>query len=195
MSFSRNLARRAAGALVAAALAAPAFAAETYTIDSKHTFPSFEISHLGFSTQRGRFNGTTGKIVLDQAAKSGSVDVSIDTASVDTGLEALEKHLRGEDFFNSAKFPTMTFKGNRMRFEGDRLVAVDGEFTMLGVTKPVTLKVDNFRCAMHPLAKKPACGADASTVIRRSEFGLTKYPAPVLGEEVKVLIQIEALRD
>jgi polyisoprenoid-binding protein YceI len=190
------LVRRTVVALAAAFCAAPALAqVETYTIDSKHTFPSFEISHLGFSTQRGRFNGTTGKITLDPTAKTGAVDVAIDAASIDTGLEALEKHMRSEDFFNVAKFPTISFKGNRMRFEGDKLVAVDGDFTMLGVTKPVTLKIDHFRCAMHPLAKKPACGADASTVIRRSEFGMVKYPAPVLGEEVKIAIQIEAIRD
>jgi polyisoprenoid-binding protein YceI len=183
-------------ALAAVALATPALAqVETYTIDSTHTFPSFEVGHLGFSTQRGRFNKTSGKLMLDLTAKTGSVDITIDTTTIDTGLEALEKALRADGFFNTDKFPTMTFKGNRMRFEGDKLVAVDGDFTLLGVTKPVTLQVAGFRCAMHPLAKKPACGADASTSLRRSDFGIVKFPAPIIGEDVRIMIQVEAIKD
>jgi polyisoprenoid-binding protein YceI len=182
-------------AMIAAAVAAPASAQpETYTVDPTHTFPSFEISHLGFSTQRGRFNATSGKVVLDAAARTGSVEVTIDTNSIDTGLEALEKVLRSEEWFSVAQFPTMTFKGDRMRFDGDRLAGVDGTLTLRGVSRPVNLKVDNFRCGMHPLAKKPACGADASAVIRRSEFGMVKFPAPAVGEEVRIAIQIEAIR-
>jgi polyisoprenoid-binding protein YceI len=190
MSFRRTL---AAAALL---LSAPAFAqVETYVIDATHTFPSFEISHLGFSTQRGRFNTTTGKIMLDMTAKSGSVEVNIDTNSIDTGLEALEKVLRDPDWFAVAQFPSMTFKGDRLRFEGDKLVGVDGTLTLRGVSRPVSLKVDHFRCAMHPLRKKPACGADASTMIKRSDFGMVKFPAAVVGEEVKIAIQIEAIKD
>jgi polyisoprenoid-binding protein YceI len=184
-----------AAAVIVAAVAAPALAEpETYIVDSTHTCPSFEVSHLGFSTQRGRFNATSGKVVLDAAARTGSVEVTIDTTSIDTGLEALEKVLRNEEWFNVAQFPTMAFKGDRMRFEGDRLVGVDGTLTLRGVTRPVSLRVDQFRCAMHPLAKKPACGADASAVIRRSEFGMVKFPAPAVGDEVRIAIQIEAIR-
>jgi polyisoprenoid-binding protein YceI len=188
--------RRTLVAVAAMVLSAPALAqVETYVIDSTHTFPSFEISHLGFSTQRGRFNNTTGKIMLDMTAKSGTVEVAIDTNSIDTGLEALEKVLRDPDWFAVAQHPTMTFKGDRLRFDGDRLVGVDGNLTLRGVTKPVSLKVDAFRCAMHPLRKKPACGADASATVKRSEFGMVKFPAPIVGEEVKIAIQIEAIKD
>jgi polyisoprenoid-binding protein YceI len=188
--------RRTLVAAAALLLSAPALAqVETYIIDATHTFPSFEISHLGFSTQRGRFNNTTGKILLDMTAKSGSVEVNIDTNSIDTGLEALEKVLRDPDWFGVAQFPTMTFKGDRLRFEGDKLVGVDGALTLRGVTRPVSLKVDHFRCAMHPLRKKPACGADATTTLKRSEFGMVKFPAPIVGEDVKIAIQIEAIKD
>jgi polyisoprenoid-binding protein YceI len=192
MTVRRTLVAAAAAAL----LVSPALAqVETYVIDSTHTFPSFEISHLGFSTQRGRFNNSAGKIMLDMAAKTGAVEVSIDTNSIDTGLEALEKVLRDPEWFAVAQYPAMTFKGDRLRFEGDRLVGVDGNLTLRGVTRPVSLKVEHFRCAMHPLRKKPACGADASASIKRSEFGMVKFPAPIVGEEVKIAIQIEAIKD
>lgn len=181
-------------ALLASTLAASAFAADSYTIDPRHTFPSFELSHLGFSTQRGRFNKTSGKITLDLAAKAGSVDVVIDAASIDTGLEELHKHLRGEEFFDVAQFPVIAFKSKTLRFEGEQLVGADGDFTLHGVTRPVSLKIDAFRCAPHPMNKKPMCGANATTTIKRSEFGVAKY-VPAVGDEVKIAIQIEALKD
>lgn len=192
MTVRRTLAAAAAAVL----FSAPALAQmETYVIDATHTFPSFEIGHLGFSTQRGRFNNTTGKVMLDMTARTGAVEVVIDTNSIDTGLEALEKVLRDPDWFAVAQHPTMTFKGDRLRFEGDRLVGVDGNLTLRGVTRPVSLKVEHFRCAMHPLRKKPACGADASASVKRSEFGMVKFPAPIVGEDVKIAIQIEAIKD
>ncbi|BAN35970.1 hypothetical protein SCD_n02161 [Sulfuricella denitrificans skB26] len=171
-----------------------AFAADSYTIDSRHTFPSFEVSHLGFSIQRGRFNNSAGKITLDTSAKSGSIDVTIDTASIDTGLAELEKHLQGEDFFDVAKYPTITFTSKSLKFEGDKLIGANGDFTMHGVTKPVNLVIDHFRCAPHPMNKKPTCGANATTTIKRSEFGITKY-VPAVGDEVKIVIQVEATKD
>lgn len=179
---------------VACSLSATALAADTYTIDARHTFPSFEISHLGFSIQRGRFNRTSGKVVLDAATQSGSIDISIDAASIDTGLIDLEKHLQGEDFFDVANHPAMTFKSKNLRFEGDRLIGAEGDFMLLGVSKPVSLKIDHFKCAPHPMNKKPTCGANATTSIKRSEFGMTKY-VPAVGDEVKIAIQIEATRD
>lgn len=189
ISLAAALAPLAAALLPGTALAQ----AKTFIIDSTHTFPSFEINHLGLSTQRGRFNSTSGKVILDMSAKTGSVEVNVDTRTIDTGLDALEKVLRDEDWFNVAQFPTMTFKGDRLRFEGDRLVGVDGTLTLRGVTRPVSLKVDQFRCAMHPLRKREACGADASTMIKRNDFGITKFPVAVLGDDVKIAIQIEAL--
>lgn len=176
--------------LAGAALAAP----ESYTVDPRHTFPVFEVNHMGFSTQRGRFNKASGKIAIDRAAKSGSIDVAIDTASIDMGIEKWDEHMRSEDFFNVAKFPTMSFKSTKVVFDGDKLVGAEGDFTMLGVTKPVKLAVSGFHCGTNPVAKKDACGADVSTTIKRSEFGMTKY-LPGLSDDIKITIPVEAFKD
>jgi polyisoprenoid-binding protein YceI len=174
--------------------ALPAFAApETYNLDAGHTFPSFEVSHLGFSIHRGRFNKTEGKVVLDTAAKSGSVEVTIDAGSIDTGGDKLDAHLKAEDFFNVAKFPALTFKGSKMKFDGDKPVAIEGDFTLLGVTKPLTLTINNFKCGNHPFNKKAMCGAEVSGTIKRSEFGM-KYGVPGVGDDVKLVIQVEAFK-
>jgi polyisoprenoid-binding protein YceI len=181
-------------AFVAGSVAAPVLGAESYTVDPRHTFPSFEVSHLGFSTQRGRFNKTSGRIVLDHQAGTGSVDIVIDAASVDTGLDKLEEHLRAEDFFHVEKYPTLTFKSRTVKFNADKPAAVEGELTLLGVTRPVTLTVSAFNCGVHPINKKDVCGADVVATIRRSEFGMTKY-VPAVGDEVKLFIQVEAFKD
>lgn len=182
------------GAFAGLSMTAGAMAADSYTIDSRHTFPVFEVNHLGFSTQRGRFNSVTGKIMLVPSQKSGSIEVTIDSASIDMGLEAWDKHMRGEDFFNAEKFPNMSFKSTRLVYDGDRLVGAEGDFTLLGVTKPVKLEVKGFTCGTHPINKKALCGADISTVIKRSEFGMTKY-VPSISDDVVVRIPVEAFKD
>lgn len=169
-------------------------AADSYTIDSRHTFPSFEISHLGFSTQRGRFNETSGKIVLDSATGKGNIDISVNTASISTGLAELEEHLRGKEFFDSAQFPKMTFKSDKLSFKGEQLVGADGTLTLHGVSKPVHLDIDHFYCGMNPIRLKYTCGANALTTIKRADFGIDKY-VPAVANEVKVEIQVEATRD
>lgn len=175
--------------------AAPALAApESYTIDSRHTFPVFEVSHLGFSLQRGRFNQTTGKIVLDTAARTGSVELAIDAASIDMGIEKWDAHMKGEDFFNVAKHPTITFKSNRLVFSGDKVTGAEGELTLLGVSRAVKVSLTDFNCAMHPYAKKMACGGNATAAIKRSEFGMT-YGVPGIGDDVKLMIPVEAFKD
>jgi polyisoprenoid-binding protein YceI len=184
----------AAVALAAGLIALPVWAADTYSIDPRHTFPTYEISHFGWSTQRGRFDKTSGKIVLDRAAKSGTVEVTIDTASIDTGVEKLNEHLSSEDFFNVAKHPTITFKASKIVFSGDSPSSVPGEITILGVTKPATLTVTRFSCGMHPMLKKEVCGADATATIKRSEFGMTKY-LPALGDDVKLLLNVESIKE
>ncbi len=182
-------------AVLFAALAAPVFAApDTYTIDSKHTFPTFEVNHLGYSIQRGRFDKTSGTITLDLAAKTGSADITIETGSINMGFDEWNQHMGDEKFFNVAKFPAMTFKSSKFKFKGDKLVEVDGDLTLLGATKPVKLKVDLFKCAMHPMMKKDACGANATTTIKRSEFGMGAY-VPMVGDEIKIAFGIEAVKN
>lgn len=178
---------------LATAVAAPVFAADTYAIDSFHTFPVFEVNHLGFSTQRGRFNKTTGTIVLDTAAKKGTVDLTIDVASLDMGFAVWNEHMAADGFFNTAKFPTITFKSNKLVFEGNKVVAAEGDFTLLGVTKPIKLTVNNFKCGTHPFNKKELCGADISTTIKRSEFGMTKS-LPAIGDDIKISSAVEAFK-
>jgi polyisoprenoid-binding protein YceI len=147
----------------AIAAAAPAFAApETYVADSNHTFSRFSYSHFGYSTQQSRFNKTTGTVVFDKAAKTGSVDIVIDTKSVDTGYDTFNEHIQGEDFLDTAKYPTATFKSTKVIFEGDKPAKVEGNLTLKGVTKPVTLTVTSFQAMPHPMLKKDAIGANAT---------------------------------
>ncbi len=169
-------------------------AADSYTIDSRHTFPVFEVNHLGFSTQRGRFNKSAGKIMLDAAAKSGSVELTIDTTSIDMGIDKWDEHMKSPDFFDVAKHPTITFKSTKVSFDGDKVVSAAGDLTLLGVTKPVTLALTGFRCGEHPMLKKIVCGVDAATTIKRSDFGM-KYGTPAIGDEVKLIVPVEAIKD
>ena len=180
--------------LFASLIATPACAADSYTIDSRHTWPVFEINHMGFSTQRGRFNKSSGKITLDAATKKGSVDITIETASLDMGFDKWDEHMKSEDFFNAEFYPAMHFISDKLVFDGDKVVAADGSFTLLGVTRPLTLTVSNFRCAPHPMLKKPACGADITATLKRSEFGMTKY-VPAVSDEVKIFVPVEAVKD
>lgn len=181
-------------ALTAALVAGSAFAApETYVLDASHTLPRFEYSHLGYSTQVSRFDKTSGTIVIDRAAKTGSVDVVIDTKSVNTGSTLFNGHIQGEDFLDTAKHPTATFKSTAMKFEGDKPVAIEGNLTVKGITKPVTLTVTSFHCMPHPMLKKDACGANATTKIKRSDFNLGKY-APAVGDELTLTIPVEAVK-
>lgn len=180
---------------VAAFLPSAAFAAaETYVIDNKHTLPRFEYNHLGFSTQLSRFDKTSGKIILDRAARTGSVDVVIDAKSVNTGIPLFNEHIQGEDFFDTAKYPTITYKSSNLKFDGDKLAAVEGELTVKGVTKPVTLTVTSFQCMPHPMLKKDACGANATAKIKRSEFNAGKF-APGVSDEVTLTIPVEAIKE
>jgi polyisoprenoid-binding protein YceI len=176
-----------------AALAALTVQAEPYTIDPKHTFESFEINHFGLSTLHGRFDKTSGTLNYDPANKTGSVDVTIEVASVTTGNAERDAHLQKPEFFDAANHPTIKFKSKPFRFEGDQLKAVEGDLTIRGVTKPMTLNVTRAVCTSHPLLKIPACGADADATIKRSDFGVSAY-LPGIGDEVKLHLDIEALK-
>ena len=178
-----------AGASVAA-IAAP----ETYAIDNNHTFPKFEYSHFGYSLQQSRFDKTSGKITIDRAAKTGSADITIDTKSVNTGFDVFNGHLKGDGFFEVEKFPTITYKASSFKFEGDKLAAIDGNLTVKGITKPVTLTLTGFNCMPHPMSRKDTCGANATAKVKRSEFNLAKY-VPNVGDEVTLSIVVEAVKE
>jgi polyisoprenoid-binding protein YceI len=180
---------------LAAVFATPVFAApETFVLDAGHTFPRFSYSHLGYSTQLSRFNKTTGKVVLDKVAHTGSVDVVIDMKSVDTGSAVFDGHIQGEDYLDTAKYPTATFKSTAVRFDGDKPVAVDGDLTIKGITKPVTLTVTSFQAMPHPMLKRDAIGANATTTVKRTDFNAGKY-APYVGDEVTISLAIEAIKE
>ena len=191
----QKLSKLTAALVLAAAVAAPALAApETFVIDGTHTFPRFSYNHFGYSTQLSRFDKTSGKVVFDKVAKTGSVDIVIDTKSVNTGYTTFNDHIQGEDFLDTAKFPTATFKSTKVIFEGDKPAKVEGNLTLKGITKPVTLTVTSFQAMPHPMLKKDAIGANAYTVVKRSEFNAGKY-APYVGDEVRIDLAIEAIKE
>jgi polyisoprenoid-binding protein YceI len=179
-----------AAAISSTALAAP----ETYIIDGAHTYPRFSYTHLGYSTQLSRFNKTSGNIVIDREAKTGSVSVIIDTRSVDTGHSLFDEHIQGAEFLDTAKYPTASFISSKVNFEGDRVASVDGTLTLKAISKPVTLTVTSFQCMPHPMRKKDACGADATAVVKRTDFNMGKY-APQVGDDVTITISVEAVKE
>jgi len=168
---------------------------QSFTIDPRHTFPAYEIEHLGVSPQPGRFNETQGRVILDPSLRRGSVEVTIKARSIDTGVAALDRLLRSEDFFDADRFPELGYRSTRMRFDGERPVGVDGDLTIRGVTRPVSLDVQGFRCTVQLLAQGKRCGAVLTTTIRRSEFGMTKFGSSVIGDEVRIRIAVEAVLD
>jgi polyisoprenoid-binding protein YceI len=183
----------AAVALVAAgsALATPV----TYKVDPAHTYPSFEADHMGgLSVWRGKFDATSGTIVLDKEAKAGTVEITVDAGSIDFGHAKLNEHAKSGEIFDVAKFPTATYKGKFAKFEGDKPKEVVGELTLHGVTKPVTLTINQFLCKPSPMTKKEVCGADASATINRKDFGVDYGASYGFNMNVKLLIQIEAGR-
>lgn len=170
------------------AMAAP----QTYVIDSTHTFPRFSYSHMGLSKQILRFDKTTGTVVFDKEAKEAQVDVTIDMTTVSTGSDVFNDHIQGEDFLDTAQFPTATFKSTKVVFEGDEPVKIEGDLTIKGITKPVTLTVTSFFSGPHPMLKKDAIGANATATIVRSEFNAGKF-APGVSDEVELDIALEAI--
>lgn len=176
-------------------LALPASAApETFVIDTAHSFTNFEAGHLGITSIRGRFNKTTGKITLDRSGKEGGIEAEIDAASVDTGHARRDELLRTENYFNVEQHPKLTFRSTRLRFHGEALASAEGELTMLGVTRPVILEITSFKCITHPANKREICGAVASGMIQRSEFGMTRVSRSI-SEEIRIWINIEAIRN
>jgi polyisoprenoid-binding protein YceI len=177
---------------------------ESYTIDPYHTVPYFEVDHLGFATMRGRFDRATGKLTIDHAAKTGSIEISIPTATVNTGdtdrgsrPRTRDEHLKNADFFNVSEFPSITYKSTKVVFKGDNPATVEGNLTLLGVTKPVTLTVERWKCGpdIRTQGKRYQCGGNATGAFKRSEFGM-KYGLPTaIGDEVKLWMSFYGFKD
>jgi polyisoprenoid-binding protein YceI len=180
-------------ASLAALLGASAFAAPvTYNLDPNHTFPSFAADHFGgLSVWRGKFDATSGKVVYDKDAKSGSIEVTVDMTSIDFGMPKLNDHAKSAEIFDAAKYPTATYSGKFTKFSGSTPTEAEGTLTMHGVTKPVTLKIDSFKCMQNPMSKKEVCGADASATLNRAEFGVSFGEKLGFKQEVKLQIQVE----
>jgi polyisoprenoid-binding protein YceI len=181
-----------------ASAAALSFSAQAemvaYTVEPTHTAATWAIPHLGISIIRGRFDKTSGKVNLDQTGRAGTVEITIEAASVNAGNKKFEDHLRSKDFFDAEQFPKVTYRGRLGKFEGDTPTEVEGELTLLGQTRPVNLKILSFKCRTHPLLRREVCGADAATTIDRSQFGMTSSVA-FSSARVDLMLQIEALRD
>jgi polyisoprenoid-binding protein YceI len=163
-------------------------------VDPQHTFPVFEVSHYGFSLQRGRFNRVSGTIVLDPAASRGSIDIAIDATSLDMGLADWDEKMKSAEFFATARHPRIAFHADTLIFDGERPVRADGTLTLLGIGKPVSIAIDKFHCGQNRFSGKSQCGADATALIRRSDFGMTSL-LPGVGDEVRILISVEATRN
>ncbi|MFO1415204.1 MAG: YceI family protein [Burkholderiales bacterium] len=188
---------RHAWALAAAlAVLPPAHAADVYVIDPTHTTPMFEVAHLsGMSRQFGFFTNAIGKITLDRAARTGSIEVEIGTGSVVTAVKVLTDVLKRDDYFNAEKYPVMRYVARDVVFDGDVPVRANGELTLLGVTRPVPLEITEFRCGTHPYTRRAMCGARATATLRRSEFGMTAGIPAAAGDEVRIVIPVEAMRE
>ena len=166
----------------------------TYAVDPTHTFATFEISHFGASVNRGRFDKKEGTVQLDKAARTGKVELTIDTTSINTGVAPFDKHLQSADIFDAAKFPTAKFVGDKFIFEGDKLVAVSGDLTIKGKTQPATFKANQFACYQSPMLKREVCGGDFEATIDRTQFGVdygVQYGFP---KNVRIVAQIEAVK-
>lgn len=188
------LIRRMLPLALAAALMPAAASAANYEIEAYHTYPSLEMTHMGISIWRGKFNKSSGTVTLDRKARTGAVDIQTEIASVDFGLDEMNKHAVSEDWLNAAKYPTMSYKGKLVfKGKGDTPTAVEGELTLRGVTRPLKLKINSFKCIDHPFYKKEACGADAEGTLDRVDYGMTQYADNGAGK-IHIKIQVEAVR-
>lgn len=168
--------------------------AATYDLDVTHTFATFEIGHFGTTTNRGRFDKKEGTVEFDRAAKTGKIDITIDTTSVNTGTVPFDKHLQSPALFNAAQFPTMKFTADKFSFTGDKVSEIAGTLTLLGKTNPVTLKANNFNCYTNSMLKREVCGGDFETTFDRTQFGMDFGVNFGFPKNVRVVVQVEAIK-
>ncbi len=177
--------------MTGSAIAAPV----TYKLDPNHTYPSFEADHFGgLSVWRGKFDKSFGTVVLDKDKGSGTVDITVDATSIDFGHAKLNEHAKSAEMFDVEKFPTATYKGTLTRFKDGAPTEVEGQLTLHGVTKPVKLTIDTFKCMVNPMMKKEVCGANAVATLNRSDFGVNYGDKYGFKQDVKLLIQVEGIR-
>ena len=186
--------RKSLTLIAAALLSAGAAQAATYTIDPTHTFATFEISHFGASVNRARFDKKEGTVQFDRAAKTGKVDISLDIASVNSGTAAFDKHLQSADIFNAAQFPKARFVSDKFVFNGDKVTEVQGQLTLLGKTQPVSFKANQFNCYESPMLKREVCGGDFEATIDRTAFGVNYGVDWGFAKNVRLVIQVEAVK-
>lgn len=181
-------------AVLSAAVASVAYAKPaTYNLDPSHTYPSFEADHMGgLSKWRGKIDKSSGKVVLDKEAKTGTVDVTMQMDSIDFGFGPMNQHAKGADMFDTKLYPEAYYKG-KLVFEGDKPVAVDGNLTLHGVTKPVKLTIKTWKCMEHPMVKREACGADAYATLNRADFGVDAGKDYGFDMTVNLAIQVEGI--
>ena len=178
----------------ATAMTAGAAQAANYAIDPTHTFVTFEISHFGATTNRARFDKKQGTVEFDRAAKTGKVDITIDTTSVNTGTPPFDKHLQSADLFDAAKHPSIKFVSDKFSFNGDKVSEVTGQLTLLGKTAPVTLKATQFNCYDSPMLKREVCGGDFETTIDRTQWGMNYGVEWGFPKNVRLVVQVEAVK-
>ncbi|EIM01506.1 polyisoprenoid-binding protein [Rhodanobacter thiooxydans] len=167
-----------------------------YQLDPDHTYPSFEADHLGgLSVWRGKFNHSSGTVTLDKAAGSGTLNVVVDMKSADFGQDQLNQKAQGEELFDTAKYPQAIYQGHLAGFVDGKPTRVDGTLTLLGVTRPLQLKIDSFKCMPHPMLKRELCGADALATFQRDAFGMDAGKAYGFDMTVTLRIQVEAIAE
>jgi polyisoprenoid-binding protein YceI len=191
MAFTYRLTQLSAVLVAMTAVNLAQAQSTTYAIDPGHTFVTFEAKHFGTSTNRGRFEKKEGSITLDRVAKTGKVEITIDTSSVTTGVAPFDAHLKKADFLNVAEHPSAKFVGDKFSFEGEKITAVSGTLTLLGKSLPVTLNATHFNCYNNPMLKREVCGGDFETSIERSKFGMS-YGLPNIPDTIRLVIQVEA---
>jgi polyisoprenoid-binding protein YceI len=184
-----------AALIIAGLLSAAGAQAEavTYSVDPTHTFVTFEASHFNTSTLRGRFDKKAGSVMIDKAAKKGEAEITIELASLSTGVAPLDKHLMSKDFFNAEQNKTAVFKSKEITFDGDKVSGLSGTLSMNGKDNPVMLKAARFNCYDNPMLKREVCGGDFEATIQRSQWGIV-YGLPGIPDSIRLLIQIEAIR-
>jgi polyisoprenoid-binding protein YceI len=178
-----------------ATFAGPAFAADRYTFDSAHCIPSFEFVHLGVTTQTGRFDKAGGIIVLDFGARKGSVTYEIDTATLNMGFGTETPDSPGYRLFDVKRYPKISFKSTKLTFnKSNKVIAAEGQLTLLGVIRPLTVTVKRFKCEVNPMNKKNTCAGEVTATVKRSEFGMVAY-IPGISDEIKIIVPVEATKD